>query len=80
MQTHFDWLFTAIEAYKNRRDDKLGLNLLYVLIDRTIVSSMGNETLTSLTYVSSHDQTIIVLLNFAFTLDSRIISPPPPDC
>ena len=44
-------------------------NLLYVIIDLTIVSSMGsmgNKTSTYLMYHSSHDKKIIALLNFAF--------------
>ena len=48
-----------------RHNDKLGLNLLYVIIDINMVFSMGNKTLTCLRYDSSYDK-IIVLLNFTF--------------
>ena len=47
-------------------DDKLGLNLLYVTIDLTTVSSVGNRTSTCLMCDSSLIKTVIVLLNFAF--------------
>ena len=51
-------------SYK-RSNDKLGPSLLYILIDLTIVSSIGNRTSTCLMYNSSHDK-IIVVLTFAF--------------
>ena len=34
-------------------------NLLYVIIDLTIVSSMGNRTSTWLMYDSSHDKKLL---------------------
>ena len=37
-------------------DDKLGLNLLYVIIDLIIVPLLGNRTSTCLMYNSSHDK------------------------
>ena len=55
------------QGSNKRHDDKLGLNLLYVIIDLTIIiSSIGNITSTCLMYGSSYDKTVTVLLNFAF--------------
>ena len=47
-------------------NDKLGLNLLYVLIDFMIGSSLGNETLTCLMWDSSDDHNNYCFIELCF--------------
>ena len=65
LQTHFDLLCTAIEAHK-KDTDKLGLNLLYIIIDLAIVSSVGNRTSTCLMYDSYHDKINCCFIELCF--------------